>query len=122
MKARHFGILLLAGLITGMCGCLPYFRANKDRVGPVYDQAVGRLEGEILGQYGYPDETYISRAGDMGDELRYVLRTLVPTEDTPIKEFYYRRQGRERIFWLTEQPDHAWRVVSDVDIPPGTKF
>ena len=117
---------ILAGLLSfsiGGIGCCSDGKNTKNSIKSraVFDGALGLLEKEVLKKYGEPKETNTAPAKELKGELRASLRSKVPSEDTLVKELYYKFENKERIFWLTQQ-NGIWKVISDVEIPKGVIF
>jgi len=121
MKTLLVSLPLIAGLSLISVGCCADGKA-KSKPKPVFDRELGHLETEIIRKNGRPKEVLIKKAKEMVGELRSALKSKVPDENTEVKELYYKTDTGERIFWLTKQPKGEWKVISDVEIPPGVVF
>ena len=105
-------------MLVGCCsGCKVSPKASEPR--PVFDRDIGKLEVDIIQQYGSPKKIVVKQAKELVGELRSPLRVKVANENTEIKELYFRTVKGERILWLTKDPTGKWKVISDVFIPDG---
>jgi hypothetical protein len=94
---------------------------NSMKSRPVFDREVGALEKDILKKQGEPKETHILSANELKGDLRSAIKAKVPSENTLVKELYYKIEKKERIFWFTQQNGN-WKVISDVEVPEGVFF
>jgi hypothetical protein len=94
-------------------------RPSKPPGKAVYDRELGTLEKDILGKYGEPLRSSVKPAKDLRGDLGNRVKSMVPNGDTEVKELDFHIGTNQRYFWLTKQGDGEWKVIADVDIPPG---
>jgi hypothetical protein len=121
-----FPLLILAGgvfvLAVGACATNQSTSVTMTYRHPlktVYDRDVGAAEKDIVRDYGNPLRTTILPAKELVGEIRSKARLKIPSDDTQVKELYYKVGKKERILWLTKQAEGEWKVFCDVEVTTG---
>ncbi len=116
-------IILFIVLLVCFISC--FAKTNeKENIKPKADLELGKSESEIINKYGKPTEVYILKPNELIGEIRTSVSSRIPEDkkNIDVKELVFKEGNSVKFFWLIQDEDKNWKVISDIEAPKGTTY
>ncbi len=97
---------------------------EKENIKPKVDLELGKTESEIIKKYGKPTEVYILKPNELIGEIRTLVSSRIPEDkkNIDVKELVFKEVNSVKFYWLIQDEDKNWKVISDIEAPKGTTY
>jgi len=118
-------ILLFIILLACFISCFAKTNEDeKENIKPKVDLELGKTESEIIKKYGKPTEVYILKPNELIGEIRTLVSSRIPEDkkNIDVKELVFKEVNSVKFYWLIQDEDKNWKVISDIEAPKGTTY